>query len=72
MPIGDILSILEEFDVWIRVKLSCILDFEGSHIEAADIVYALDQLNLAMVSRVELESEDETSRSFIDQRFRIR
>jgi hypothetical protein len=52
-------SIVSEFDLLLRVKIGCVLDFETEISEAAEVVFALDELNAAMNLRIGLQQEDE-------------
>jgi hypothetical protein len=52
-------SLVAEFDLWLRVNIGCILDFETEISEAADVLFAIDELNAAMNLRIGLENEEE-------------
>ena len=52
-------SIVGEFDLFLRVKIECILDFETEITEAAEVLFAIDELNAAMNLRIGLQREDE-------------
>ena len=46
--------------MWVRTNLGCILDFETEIGEAADVLFAIDELNAAMTLRIGLEEEEES------------
>jgi hypothetical protein len=58
LSISAIKSIVSEFNIWVKTKLACILDFEAEIKEAAEIGFALDDLNVAMNLRIDLEASD--------------
>ena len=58
LSIAAIRSIVGEFDIWVRTKLACILDFEDEIKEAVGLVFALDELIMAMNLRIDLEESD--------------
>jgi hypothetical protein len=58
LSISAIKSIVSEFNIWVKTKLACILDFEAEIKEAAEIGFALDDLNMAMNLRIDLEASD--------------
>ena len=49
-------SRIAEFDLLVRSKLNCILSQEDSYIEAAEAVWALDELSAAFSTRLSLAS----------------
>ena len=51
-------SLVAEFDLWLRVNIGCILDFETEIAEAADVLFAIDELNAAINLRIGLEEEE--------------
>jgi hypothetical protein len=61
LPIDTVRAIIGEFDTWVRIKLACITDFEGSYLESAEVIFLLDELNTAMNLRTDLEESDRTS-----------
>ena len=58
MPISAVKSVVGEFDIWVRAKLACILDFEAEIKEAAEIGFSLDELNAAVNLRINIEEEE--------------
>ena len=52
-------SIVGEFDLFLRVEIGCILDFETEITEAAEVVFAINELIAAMNLRIGLQQEDE-------------
>ena len=58
LPISAIKSIVGEFDIWVRAKIACILDFEAEIKEAAEIGFALDELNAVMNLRINIEEAE--------------
>ena len=58
LPISAVKSIVGEFDIWVRAKLACILDFEAEIKEAAEIGFSLDELNAAINLRINIEEEE--------------
>jgi hypothetical protein len=58
-------SIVAEFDLWLRVKINCVLDFEEEVAEAKEVLFQVDELNAAMNLRIGLEEEKETEASGI-------
>ena len=63
LPISSIRSIVGEFDAWVRIKVACITDFEGSYLEAAEVLFLLDELNVAMNLRIDVEESERDSQS---------
>jgi hypothetical protein len=58
LPISAVKSIVGEFDIWVRTKIACILDFEAEIKEAAEIGFSLDELNAAMNLRINIEEAE--------------
>ena len=54
-------SIVAEFDLWLRVKVNCVLDFEEEIAEAKEALFQVDELNAAMNLRISLEEEKEAA-----------
>ena len=54
-------SIVAEFDLWLRVKVNCVLDFEEEIAEANEALFQVDELNAAMNLRISLEEEKEVA-----------
>lgn len=50
---------MEEFDLWLRVKLQCVLDFEEEVSEAQELLFNTDELNAAMNLRLDLKDLEE-------------
>ena len=57
-------SVVAEFDLWLRVNIGCILNFETEYGEAANVLYAIDDLNAAMNLRIELQKDIESGDFF--------
>lgn len=55
LTLSTIRAIVSEFDMWVRIKIACITDFEGSYLEAAQVIFLLDELNTAMNLRIDIE-----------------
>ena len=64
LQFSTIRAIVGEFDTWVRIKLACITDFEGNYLEAAEVLFLLDELNTAMNLRIDVEEKDGASSSF--------
>ena len=47
-------SLVNEFDVWVRLRLACILGEEANQESAADVKWALDNLIAAYNARLDL------------------
>ena len=58
---------MAEFDLWLRTNLGCILDFETEISEAAEVLFAIDELNAAMTLRIGLEEEEEEAAAGDDE-----
>ena len=58
-------SVVAEFDLWLRVNIGCILNFETEYGEAANVLYAIDDLNAAMNLRIELQNDIESGDFFL-------
>lgn len=56
-------SIVAEFDLWLRVKINCVLDFEEEIAEAKEALFQVDELNAALNLRISLEEEKEQEAS---------
>ena len=50
---------MEEFDLWLRVKLQCVLDFEEEVAEAQELLFNADELNAAMNLRLDIQDLEE-------------
>ena len=61
LSVAAIKSIVSEFNIWVRTKLACILDFEAEIKEAAAIGFALEELNTAMNLRIEAEASERSN-----------
>jgi hypothetical protein len=61
LPFSTIRAIVGEFDSWVRLKVACITDFEGSYVEAADVLFLLDELSTAMNLRIDVEETESGS-----------
>lgn len=48
-------SVLSEFDVFMRLSLSCVLDREDETVPAADLSFTIDELSTALNLRLDLE-----------------
>ncbi len=57
IPFVSVRSVVSEFDVLVRARLGCILDFDSEVAEAADVAFALDDLAAALQLRIALEEE---------------
>jgi hypothetical protein len=57
--------------LFLRVKIACILDFETEITEAAEVLFAIDELNAAMNLRIGLQQEDEDKNKETGDVFRI-
>lgn len=51
-------SLIAEFDLLVRVRISCILNRDADNIEAAEVLWALDKLVAALNLRLGLESDN--------------
>jgi hypothetical protein len=61
LPFSTIRAVVGEFDSWVRLKVACITDFEGSYVEAADVLFLLEELNTAMNLRIDIEETESGS-----------
>ena len=50
-----------EFDLWLRVKIQCVLDFEEEITEAQEVLFAIDELNAAMNLRIGLQDDGQVA-----------
>ena len=50
-------SLVAEFDLWLRVNIGCILNFETEYGEAANVLYAIDDLNASINLRIDLQKD---------------
>lgn len=57
MSIVSVRSVVSEFDILVRAKLGCLLDFDSEIAEAADVAFAIDDLVAALQLRIGLEEE---------------
>ncbi len=67
LPISSIRAVVSEFDTWVRINVACITDFEGSYLEAAEVLFFLDELNVAMNLRIDVEESERNSQSSADR-----
>jgi hypothetical protein len=58
LPISSIRAIVGEFDAWVRIKIGCITDYDGSYIEVAEVSFLLDELIAAMNLRIDIEESE--------------